>query len=181
MVTTSPTASPFSLVTTFKAMAPPRTVIAHYALNGQMRSKEYTTLTAPLVSHHTRIYKRAMEKIIIKGQLRNKHFFIVIYHSSLVKSAIKAACVCKMRNGVSKMPSMSSFFNCQRRIFLKSLRDTSFNKDLSNEPNFSRIHLAGVPLRKFLKELTFFTCLSIRIVSEGSVIFFTQCGATLEM
>jgi hypothetical protein len=29
------------------------------------------------------------------------------------------------------------------RIFLKSLRDTSFNKDLSNEPNFGRIHLAG--------------------------------------
>jgi hypothetical protein len=29
------------------------------------------------------------------------------------------------------------------RIFLKSLHDTSFNKDISNEPNFGRIHLAG--------------------------------------
>jgi len=29
------------------------------------------------------------------------------------------------------------------RIFLKSLCDTSFNKDLSNEPNFGRIYLAG--------------------------------------
>jgi hypothetical protein len=29
------------------------------------------------------------------------------------------------------------------RIFLKSLPDTSFTKDLSNEPNFGRIHLAG--------------------------------------
>jgi hypothetical protein len=29
------------------------------------------------------------------------------------------------------------------RIFLKSLRDTSFNKDLSNEPNFGLDHLAG--------------------------------------
>ena len=29
------------------------------------------------------------------------------------------------------------------RIFLKNLRDTAFNKDLSNEPNFGRIHLAG--------------------------------------
>ncbi len=29
------------------------------------------------------------------------------------------------------------------RIFLKSLRDTFFNKDRWNEPNFSRIHLAG--------------------------------------
>ncbi len=29
------------------------------------------------------------------------------------------------------------------RIFLKTSRDTSLNKDLSNEPNFDRIHLAG--------------------------------------
>ncbi len=29
------------------------------------------------------------------------------------------------------------------RIFLKNLRDATFNKDLSNEPNFGRIHLAG--------------------------------------
>ncbi len=29
------------------------------------------------------------------------------------------------------------------RIFLKTRRDASFNKDLSNEPNFDRIHLAG--------------------------------------
>ncbi len=28
-----------------------------------------------------------------------------------------------------------------RQIFLKSLRDASFNKDLSNEPTFGRIHL----------------------------------------
>ncbi len=31
----------------FKAMAPSRTVIAHYALNGQIRSKAYTAVTAP--------------------------------------------------------------------------------------------------------------------------------------
>jgi hypothetical protein len=30
------------------------------------------------------------------------------------------------------------------KIFLKILRDTFFNKDLSNEPNFSLIHLAGI-------------------------------------
>jgi hypothetical protein len=30
-----------------------------------------------------------------------------------------------------------------RRIFLKTGRDAYFNKDLSNEPNFDRIHLAG--------------------------------------
>jgi hypothetical protein len=34
-------------------------------------------------------------------------------------------------------------------IFLKTRRDVSFNKDLSNEPSFDRIHLAGrtVPLK----------------------------------
>ncbi len=29
------------------------------------------------------------------------------------------------------------------RIILKYLRDTSFNKDLSNKPNLGQIHLAG--------------------------------------
>jgi hypothetical protein len=76
-------------------MAPPRTVIAHYALNGQMRSKAHTALTAPLVLHHTRIYKRAVKKFIINGQLRNKYFFIVIYHSSLLKAAMNAAAFVK--------------------------------------------------------------------------------------
>jgi hypothetical protein len=34
------------------------------------------------------------------------------------------------------------------RIFLSSLHNASFNKDLSIEPNFNRIHLAGqVPLK----------------------------------
>jgi hypothetical protein len=79
-------------------MAPSHTVIAHYALNGQMHSKAHTALTAPLVLHYSRICKRAMKKIIINGQMWNKHFFIVIYHSSLVKAAMNAARVCKLRN-----------------------------------------------------------------------------------
>jgi hypothetical protein len=29
------------------------------------------------------------------------------------------------------------------RIYLKNLRDTAFNKNLLNEPNFGRINLAG--------------------------------------
>jgi hypothetical protein len=78
-------------VRAFKAMAPSRTAIAHCALNGQMCSKARTALTAPLVLHHTRIYKRAMKKININCQMRNKHFLIVIYHSSLVKAAMNAA------------------------------------------------------------------------------------------
>jgi hypothetical protein len=41
-----------------------------------------------------------MKKIIINGQMRNNHFLIVTYHSSLVKAAMNAARVCKLRNGV---------------------------------------------------------------------------------
>jgi hypothetical protein len=63
-------------------MAPSCTVIAHCALNGQY----------------------IMKKININGQMRNKIFLIVIYHFSLVKAAMNAARVCKMCNGVKKMP-----------------------------------------------------------------------------
>jgi hypothetical protein len=43
-----------------------------------------------------------MKNIIFNGQRRNNHFLIVIYHSSLVKGAINAARLCKLRNGVKK-------------------------------------------------------------------------------
>jgi len=74
-----------------------------------MRSKAHTALTAPLVLHHIRIYKCAMKKIIFNGQMRNELFLIDIYHSSLVKGAMNAACVCKMRNGVKKTPKFLLF------------------------------------------------------------------------
>jgi hypothetical protein len=50
-----------------------------------------------------------MKKIIIDGQMRNKHFFIVIFHSSQEKAAMNAARVCKLRNGVKKMPQFRIF------------------------------------------------------------------------
>ncbi len=49
------------------------------------------------------------KKLINNGQMRNEHFLIVIYHSSLVKGAMNAARVCKLRSGV-KNASISSFF-----------------------------------------------------------------------
>ncbi len=146
-----------------------------------MRSKAHSALTVPLVLHHTRIFKCAMKKFGFNCQMRNETFFIVIYHSSLVKGAMNAARVCKLCNGVKK--SLNFFYihwpkvdqvrneylrsylnwwhnwqlkNRRRshtlkgshsmgdgRIFLKTRRNASFKKDLSNEPNFDRIHLAG--------------------------------------
>jgi hypothetical protein len=49
-----------------------------------------------------------MKKIIYNGQMQNEHFLIVIYHSSLVKGAMNAAHVCKLRSGVKK--SLNFFF-----------------------------------------------------------------------
>jgi hypothetical protein len=74
-----------------------------------MRSKAHSAQTAPLALYHTRINKRDMKKIIFNGQRRNKHFFIVIYHSSLVKGAMNAARLCKLLNGVKKTPQFHIF------------------------------------------------------------------------
>ncbi len=93
----------------FNSRVPSRTVIGHYALNGQMRSKAHSALTAPLVLHHTRIYKCALKKFGFNSQMRNEPFLIVIYHSSLVKDAMNAARVCKLRNGVKKTPQFLLF------------------------------------------------------------------------
>jgi hypothetical protein len=72
-----------------------------------MHSKAHTTLTLPLVLHHTRIYKCGMKNWRRSHTLEGSH---------------------SMGDG---------------RIFLKTRRDASFNNDLSYEPNFDRIHLAG--------------------------------------
>jgi hypothetical protein len=111
-------------------MAPSRTVFVHKALNGQMRSKAHTALTAPLVFHRIRIYKCAMKKIIINGQMRNKPFLIDIYRSSLVKAAVHAARVCKLCNGVIKTPQFSLFSTAKevtKTIALRSLDRRIYN------------------------------------------------------
>jgi hypothetical protein len=74
-----------------------------------MPSKAYTALIAPLVLHPTRIYKCAMKKIIINGQMQKKPCLIVTYRSSLVKAAMNAARVCKLRNGVNRTPQFLQF------------------------------------------------------------------------
>ena len=45
---------------------------------------------------------------VLNGQMRNEPFLIVIYHSTLVKGAMNAARVCKLRTGVKK--SLNFFF-----------------------------------------------------------------------
>jgi hypothetical protein len=49
-----------------------------------------------------------MKKFCINGQLRQKHFLIVIHRFSLVNADMNALRICKMRNGVNKTPSISS-------------------------------------------------------------------------
>jgi hypothetical protein len=48
-----------------------------------------------------------MKKFGINGLLLSKFFLFVIHRSSLVKAAMNVARICKMRNGVSKRPSIS--------------------------------------------------------------------------
>jgi hypothetical protein len=50
-----------------------------------------------------------MKKFGFNCQMRNEPFLIVIYHSSLVKAAMNAAGVCKLRNGVKKTPQFLLF------------------------------------------------------------------------
>jgi hypothetical protein len=65
----------------------------------------------PLLYDKNSVQREQMggKKIIFNGQRRNKHFLIVIYHSSLVKGAMNAARLCKLRNGVKKMPQFLLF------------------------------------------------------------------------
>ena len=47
--------------------------------------------------------------IVASPSTHNDAFLIVIYHSSLVKGAMNAARVCKLRNGVKKTPKFLLF------------------------------------------------------------------------
>jgi hypothetical protein len=60
-----------------------------------------------------------MKKFGINDQLRNQLFFIVINRFPLVKAAMNAPRICKMRNGVYKTPQ---FLNpSAQRIFTASI------------------------------------------------------------
>jgi hypothetical protein len=50
-----------------------------------------------------------MKKFGFNSQMRNEPFLIVIYHSLLVKPAVNAARICKLRNGVKKTPQFLLF------------------------------------------------------------------------
>jgi hypothetical protein len=49
------------------------------------------------------------EKVWFQFPMRNEPFLIVIYRSSLVKGAMNAARICKLRNGVKKTPQFLLF------------------------------------------------------------------------
>jgi hypothetical protein len=54
-----------------------------------------------------------MKKFGFNCQMRNEPFLIAIYHSSLVKGAMNAALLCKLRNGVKKSYKCLNFFYFQ--------------------------------------------------------------------
>jgi hypothetical protein len=73
-----------------------------------MRSKAHSVLTAFGFTSYKDLQVR-YEKNHLQWRMRNAHFFIVIYHSSLVKGAMNAARVCKLRSGVRKTPQFLLF------------------------------------------------------------------------
>jgi hypothetical protein len=80
-----------------------------------MRRKAHTAPTAPLVLQRTRIEKCATKKFGIIGQLRNKHFLIVILLFSLVKATMNDQRICKLRNSVNKTPQFLLFSTAKGR------------------------------------------------------------------
>ncbi len=68
---------------------------------------------------------------------------------SLEKDAMNAPRICKLCNGVTKRLDFSIFQVPkaeQRPLRTCQLRNVNVNDDLSNEPNFGRIHLDGLCL-----------------------------------
>ncbi len=80
-----------------------------------MRSKAHTALTAPLVLHHTRIYKCALKKSFSMAKCGMNFFW-------LVKGPMKAARVCKVRNGVKKNPKFLLFSMAKVKCTMNILR-----------------------------------------------------------
>jgi hypothetical protein len=72
-----------------------------------MRSKARSDCAFGFTSYKD--LQKLTKKIIFNCQMRNKHFLIVIYHSSLVKAAVNAARACKFYNGVKKTPQFLLF------------------------------------------------------------------------
>ncbi len=64
-------------------------------------------------------------------------------HNEYLRSYLNWCHNWQVKNRRRSHPSTGSHSMGDGRIFLKTRRDASFNKDLSNEPNFDRIHLAG--------------------------------------
>jgi hypothetical protein len=74
------------------------------------------------------------EKIRYQWPFAEKTFLIVIHRFPLVKAAMNALRICKMRNGVSKTPSISSFFNCpMRNEYSPQLSKLLYNCKLKNK------------------------------------------------
>jgi hypothetical protein len=77
----------------------------------------------------TWIYKCTIKQFGFNGQMRNEPFLIVIYHSSLVKGAMNAARICKLRNGVKKTPQFLLF--SQAKGGTKTIAHLSIGEGLS--------------------------------------------------
>ncbi len=135
-----------------------------------MRSKVHSALTAPLVLHHTRIYKCSMKKFGFNCQMhcqilfftgkrryeccamvlkKRLNFFYFQWpkvdqvRSEYLRSYLNWLHNCQLKNRRRSHTLKGSHTMGDGRIFLKTRRDVFFKKCLSNGPTFGLIHLAG--------------------------------------
>jgi hypothetical protein len=110
-----------------------------------MRSKTHAALIAPLVLQYTRIDKCTMKIFGINGQLQNKHFFIVIHRFSLVKGAMNASRICKMRNGVKKclnfLNKVRNEYSTQPCCTIANLKTSRRSKTLKGSQRMGEGHI----------------------------------------
>jgi hypothetical protein len=79
--------------------------------------------------------------MIVNCRMKKKHLIQMRNEYSPQLSKLLYNCKLKNKEAHSYFKGLSE--DGGWADFLKNLCDTSFNKDLSNEPNFGRIHLAG--------------------------------------
>ncbi len=120
-----------------------------------------------------------MKKIPYNGQMRNEHFLIVIYHSSLVRAAVNGLRICKLRSGVKKCLNFF-FFNGQRWTkcavnILCSYLNWWHNWQLkssrrSHNLKGSRSMVDGRIFLKTCRDVSFIKSYRMSLISAGSIL-----------
>ncbi len=117
-----------------------------------------------------------MKKFGVNGQLRNKLFLIVIHRFSLVRAAMNALRICKMRKGVTKRPQFLLFSTSQVRIeYLRSylncctIVNWKIRKRSHTLKGSQRMGGGRIFIKKTAVPLSLMTTFRMSLISAGSI------------